>query len=42
MEKIKCFNCGNSVEINIANSMDEEGEVFKCPSCGKFFRYCKK
>ena len=28
MEKVKCFNCGKDVEINIANAIDEDGEVF--------------
>ena len=42
MEHIKCFNCGEDIEINIANAVDEDGEVFKCKKCGKTFRYTKE
>lgn len=39
---IKCVNCGNDTEINIAKAIDENGEVFICPNCGKTFRYTDK
>jgi predicted RNA-binding Zn-ribbon protein involved in translation (DUF1610 family) len=39
---IKCANCGNDTEINIAKAIDENGEVFICPNCGKMFRYTDK
>ena len=42
MEKVKCINCGNDVEINIAKALDEDGEVFSCPVCGQKFRYTNK
>jgi len=42
MIKIKCPKCHIDVEINIANSIDENGEVFICPNCGQKFRYTEK
>lgn len=42
MKKVKCINCNNEVEINIANAIDSEGEVFECPNCGQKFRYTEK
>ena len=42
MTKVNCVQCGNEVEINIANAHDEEGEVFECPHCGLIFRYSGK
>ena len=42
MEKIKCFNCGNDITVNIANAIDEEGEEFICPHCKQTFRYTHK
>ena len=36
---VKCPKCGNSVEINIANACDEEGETFFCPACRFIFTY---
>ena len=42
MKKIKCVNCGNETEINIANAIDSEGEVFKCDHCGYPFRYVEE
>ncbi len=42
MEYVKCLKCGQNVEINIANAIDENGEEFRCPVCGFLFRYAKK
>lgn len=42
MTIIKCVHCGSDVEINIAKAIDEDGEVFKCPHCGRKFRYAEK
>lgn len=42
MKKVKCFGCGNDVEIDIAKAIDEEGETFRCPSCGQIFRFVDK
>jgi len=42
MDIIKCPKCEEEVEINIANSISEDGEVFKCPHCGWEFRYVEK
>jgi uncharacterized protein YbaR (Trm112 family) len=39
---IKCPKCQHDVEINIANAIDENGEVFLCPNCGMKFRYTDK
>lgn len=39
---IKCINCNNDVEIDIAKAIDEEGEVFHCPCCGFIFSYTDK
>lgn len=36
---IKCPKCGADVQINIANAVDEEGEVFACPECMYKMRY---
>lgn len=42
MIKVKCVNCNADVEINISKAVDEHGEVFLCPNCGKKFRYTDK
>lgn len=42
MKTIKCVFCGNETEIDIANAIDEDGEVFTCEHCGKPFRYAEK
>lgn len=42
MDKVRCFNCSSEVEINIANAIDFDGEVFKCPNCGKIFMYSRE
>lgn len=39
---MKCINCNNEVEIDIAKAIDEEGEVYRCPHCGFVFRYTDK
>ena len=39
---MKCINCNNDVEIDIAKAIDEEGEVFHCPCCGFIFSYTDK
>jgi DNA-directed RNA polymerase subunit RPC12/RpoP len=36
---IKCPKCHKEVEINIGNSISEDGEVFMCPNCQYKFRY---
>lgn len=42
MKFIKCPKCNGDVEINIANAVDTEGEVFKCEHCGYLLRYTDK
>ena len=42
MIKIKCPVCKTEIEINIANAIDEEGEVYICPNCNQVFRYTDK
>ena len=42
MKKIKCVKCGTEVEINIANAMDFNGEIYSCPNCGYKFRFVDK
>lgn len=39
---MKCVRCDNDVTLNIATAVDEEGEVFRCPCCGFFFRFTEK
>ena len=39
MDIVKCPKCGQDVEINIAHSISDDGEVFGCPKCGYQFRY---
>lgn len=39
MDKVKCPNCGYTVEIDIAKAVDEDGEEFRCDNCGFIFRY---
>ena len=39
MDIIKCVSCGKEIIINIANAIDEDGEQFICPHCGKTFMY---
>ena len=36
---IKCPKCDKEVEIDIVNSVSEDGEVFVCPHCGYYFRF---
>ena len=42
MDKIKCYKCGNDISIDISKALDDEGETFRCPSCGSIFRYASK
>lgn len=42
MKTINCPKCSFPVEIDIANAMDEQGEVFVCPKCGYKFRFVDK
>ncbi len=41
MTVIKCPFCGEDVEIDLTKALDEEGEVYKCPHCGKLFRFAQ-
>jgi len=36
---VKCPKCQCDTELNIANAIDENGEVFLCEHCGYPFRY---
>lgn len=42
MITIKCPKCKKEVEIDIAHSVSEDGEVFMCPYCKWKFRYVQK
>ena len=42
MITLNCPKCKNVVSINIANAIDEHGEVFMCPNCRYKFRYTLK
>lgn len=42
MTKIKCYNCGTDVIIDVSKAVDEDGETFRCPHCGSTFRYAEK
>ena len=42
MNQIKCPKCKQLTTLNIARTIDEEGEVFKCEHCGWPFRYTNK
>jgi uncharacterized C2H2 Zn-finger protein len=42
MKIIKCPKCNAALQINIADAIDEHGEVFKCPRCEYFIRYTPK
>ena len=39
---VRCPKCNCDTEINIANAIDENGEVFKCEHCGYPFRYADR
>ena len=41
MKQIECPKCKKLTTLNIAHTIDEEGEVFKCEHCGWPFRYVK-
>jgi uncharacterized protein YbaR (Trm112 family) len=44
MTTIKCPQpeCDELITIDIAKSVDENGEVFVCPKCKQKFRYAEK
>ena len=42
MMTIKCPKCNNEFELNIANSITDDGEVFMCPHCHYNIRYTEK
>lgn len=42
MDVIKCPKCGEYIEINIKNSITEDGEVYQCPNCKWPIRYVDK
>jgi len=42
MKVIKCPKCGEDVEINIARSITDDGEVYMCPNCGYKIRYTER
>lgn len=42
MDIIKCPKCHEDVEIDIAHSVTDDGEVFACPNCGFQFRYVER
>lgn len=42
MTVINCPFCEKEVVLNIVNTYDEDGEVFRCPHCKEKFRYTLK
>lgn len=42
MKTINCPKCKTPVKINIANAIDENGEVYVCSECGYKFRFTDK
>ena len=42
MKQINCPKCKELTTLDIAKTVDEEGEVFKCEHCGYHFRYVNK
>lgn len=42
MTLVTCPKCHQHTKINIAQAIDEEGEVFNCEHCGYPFRYTEK
>jgi DNA-directed RNA polymerase subunit RPC12/RpoP len=42
MKYVKCPKCGKEVKLDVAKTIDEEGEVFKCDHCNWPFRYVQK
>ena len=42
MTKIICPKCGKEVELNVVNSVSEDGEVFRCPHCNWLIRFTNK
>jgi len=39
---VKCPKCKQDTEIDIADAIDENGEVFRCEHCKYPFRYATK
>lgn len=39
---VKCPKCHHDTEFNIADAVDENGEVFVCEHCGYLFRYADR
>lgn len=39
---VPCPKCKADVEIDLANAIDEFGEVYRCPKCGFHFRFADK
>ena len=39
---IKCPKCKKEIKINIANAIDEDGELYDCSYCGYTFRYTER
>lgn len=39
MKTVKCPKCNSDVKIDIAKSVDENGEEFMCPKCKYIMRY---
>ena len=42
MLTIKCPKCHKEVKLDIANTIDENGEVYVCEHCNWPFRYTEK
>ena len=42
MKTIECPKCGANVIIDLKLAVTEDGEVFRCPSCGWLFRYVEE
>ena len=42
MTIVKCPKCHKEVKINVANALDEDGELYRCPHCDYVFRYTER
>lgn len=42
MTIIKCPKCQKEIQINVANALDEDAELYRCPHCEYVFRYTEK